>query len=279
MSSANLNRPLEPPFPAMGGGLAHGPQRSHAVQLAKLPEAHAALSGSRVNVGDSERLASLLAGTTLAAYGLFRAERGRLPLLALGASLVYRGLSGHCSAYSRLGVNTAQGHGHGAPATVIPAKHGAKVEHSVTIARPAAELYGFWRDVENLPKVMKHLQRVDATDRTHSHWVADGLLGATVEWDAEIFNDRENEAIAWRSLPGSAVDTAGSVHFKEMAGSGGTQVTVSLKYDPPAGKVGHWIATLMGEGLEQKLADDLQGFKQIMEGGDGENLHGRPQGS
>jgi uncharacterized membrane protein len=221
-----------------------------------------------VNVGMSERLASLIAGTTLGAFGLFRAQRGRLPLAALGASLVYRGLSGHCSWYQKLGVDTAEEKPGRSAATVIPARHGEKVEKSVTIQKPAKELYSFWREVENLPKVMKHLRRVEAIDRNRSHWVADGALGREVAWDAEISDDRENEMIAWRSLPGSAVDTAGSVHFKELPHDRGTQVAVSLKYNPPAGKVGAWLATLTGDGMATKLADDLRQFKQTMETGE-----------
>jgi uncharacterized membrane protein len=93
-------------------------------------------------------------------------------------------------------------------------------------------------------------------------------VGRTVEWDAEIIEDRENEMIAWRSLPGSAVDTAGSIHFKEQSHNRGTQVTVSLKYDPPAGKLGAWLATFTGDGLAQKLAADLRDFKRTMETGE-----------
>jgi len=227
----------------------------------------------RVNIGINERLASLVAGTSLAAYGLFRAQRGRLPLAATGAGLFLRGLTGHCGLYERLGVNTSrpsQAGGRSAleNATVIPARRGEKVEKAVTINRSAADLYGFWRDVENLPKVMRHLRRVEAKDRQRSHWVADGALGRIVEWDAEIIEDREPEMIAWQSLPGSAIDTAGSVHFKELSHKRGTQVTVSLKYDPPAGKLGAWLATLTGDGLAQKLAADLRDFKRTMETGE-----------
>jgi uncharacterized membrane protein len=89
-----------------------------------------------------------------------------------------------------------------------------------------------------------------------------------VEWDAEIFNDRENEVIAWRSLEGSKVDTAGSVHFKSLGNDRGTAVTVSLKYNPPAGKVGAWAATLLGDNPTRMIADDLRRFKQSMESGE-----------
>lgn len=228
------------------------------------------------NVGMAERVVSIAAGAALAAYGLFRAQRGRLPFAAAGVALATRGATGHCGLYSRLGVSTAESDagadsnrgGEESEATVIPAQHGEKVEKAVTINRSAAELYSFWREVENLPKVMSHLRRVEALDRQRSHWVADGALGRTVEWDAEITGDRENEMIAWQSLPGSTIDTAGSVHFKELSHNRGTQVTVSLKYDPPGGKVGAWIAALTGDGLKQKLTEDLRNFKRQMETGE-----------
>jgi uncharacterized membrane protein len=152
------------------------------------------------------------------------------------------------------------------------------VEKAVTINRPAADLYQFWRKLENLPQVMRHLDRVAATDGARSHWVAKGLLGRQVKWDAEIFNDRENEVIAWRSLPGGDVDTAGSVHFKQQDHDRGTIVAVSLKYDPPAGKLGAWAATLFGENPEESIAEDLRAFKQVMEAGEIPSTRGQPSG-
>ena len=224
----------------------------------------ASCSKSRVNVGFFERLFSAMAGAGMAAYGLTTARRGGLAVGALGGALAYRGLTGHCSCYSALGLDTARHN----DATVIPSGQGDKVEKSVVINRPAAELYSFWREVENLPKIMPHLEKVESIDRQKSHWTACGPMGKRVEWDAEIFNDRENEVIAWRSLEGSQVDTAGSVHFKSLGHDRGTAVTVSLKYNPPAGKVGSWVATLLGDNPTRMIADDLRRFKQFMETGE-----------
>jgi uncharacterized membrane protein len=137
----------------------------------------------------------------------------------------------------------------------------------ITVQRPAADLYRFWRRLENLPQVMRHLKYVEAVDEQHSHWKAEGAFGADVEWDAEILNERENEMIAWRSLPGGDVDTAGSIRFKPLERNRGTEVTLSMKYNPPAGKVGAQIASLFGEGLESKLDEDLARFKEVMETG------------
>jgi uncharacterized membrane protein len=133
--------------------------------------------------------------------------------------------------------------------------------------RPAHELFHFWRDFENLPRIMRHLELVQVLSPTRSHWVADGPLSLRFEWDAEIITEKENALIGWRSLPGSAVDTAGSVHFTPLAGGAGTEVKVVLKYNPPAGKVGAAIAGLMGQSPDQQIAEDLRTFKWVMEFG------------
>jgi uncharacterized membrane protein len=129
-------------------------------------------------------------------------------------------------------------------------------------------LYQFWRNLENLPKFMSHLQSVRNLGNLRSHWVARGPLGVGVSWDAEIITERENELIGWRSLPGSAVDNAGSVHFRRGPGGRGTEVKVTLKYDPPAGKVGAAVARLFGSAPEQEIQDDLRRLKQLMETGE-----------
>ena len=75
---------------------------------------------------------------------------------------------------------------------------GIRIQHAITINRPAQELYDFWRDFSNLPQIMDHLESVEVLDGNRSHWKVKGPAGSTVEWDAEIFNDVENELIAWR---------------------------------------------------------------------------------
>src|SRR5439155_24873113 len=129
-------------------------------------------------------------------------------------------------------VSTADEH---ARMTSVPAGSGCKVEKLVTINRPADDLYLYWINFENLPNFMRHLESVKRLDGRRSHWVAKAPLGMSVEWDAEVHTARPNELISWRSLPGSEVDTAGSVHFVPRGRA--TEVQVVLKYDPPAGKV------------------------------------------
>lgn len=217
-----------------------------------------------INVGEAERWASLLAGGGLALYGLTRGSLKGLALAVLGGGLAWRGASGRCLAYQRLGISTALPHN---PSIGVRAGRGFRIEKSITVHRPPDELYRFWRDVENLPTTMTHLESVEAIDEKRSHWVACGPWGARLEWDAEVHNERENRMIAWRSIPGGDVDTAGSVHFDPIADGKETVVRVSIKYDPPGGKAGASIAHLLGEGLEDQLQDDLRHFKQFMETG------------
>ncbi len=143
------------------------------------------------------------------------------------------------------------------------------VKKSVTVNRSREDVYRFWRKLENLPRFMYHLESVEAAGDKRSHWVAKAPAGTSVEWDAEIVEDRPNEIISWRSLAGSGIKNAGSVRFVEAPGDRGTEVHVELQYEAPAGSVGAVIAKLFGEEPAQQIRDDLRRFKQVMETDEG----------
>jgi uncharacterized membrane protein len=145
---------------------------------------------------------------------------------------------------------------------------GPFVRKAITINRSPDELYRFWRNFENLPRFMEHLEAVTVLDDRRSHWVATAPGGGTVEWDAEITSDRPNERIAWRSLPGAKVPNAGQVRFEPAPGDRGTVVRVEFDYNPPAGVLGAAVARLFGEEPNQQVAGDLRRFKQVMEIGE-----------
>ena len=115
---------------------------------------------------------------------------------------------------------------------------------------------------------MTHLERVTDLGEGRSHWVAAGPADVRVEWDAEIINDVENQVIAWKSLPGADVVSAGSVNFDAVRGGRSTQVSVNLQYAPPAGRVGGWVATLAGREPSQMIREDLRRLKQLLEAGE-----------
>lgn len=233
------------------------------------------------NVGEVERWASAIGGGALAVYGLTRVlgggSLGGAVLALVGGALVYRGATGHCNVYQAAGINTA-GTGMDNPVVSVPATRGIRVEKSVTINKSPAELYQFWRRFENLPRFMNHLESVTTTGEGRSHWVAKAPAGTTVEWDAEVYNEKEGELIAWRSLDGADVDNAGSVRFEPASGGRGTTVRVTLRYDPPGGALGAGVARLFGENPEQQIEEDLRRFKQVMETGEISTTTGQPSG-
>lgn len=142
------------------------------------------------------------------------------------------------------------------------------VHKAITINRSMTEVYEFWRDFQNLPRFMNHLESVQVMDGGRSHWRAKAPGGMTVEWDAEIIEDRPNELIQWRSLEGADVDNAGAVCFQAAPGGRGTEVHVELYYNPPGGVIGAAVAKLFGEAPDQQIAGDLRRFKQVMEIGE-----------
>jgi uncharacterized membrane protein len=221
--------------------------------------------GAEPNVGSLERWASVLAGGALTLYGISRRSLAGAALAIAGGSLIYRGAAGCCPLYGALGINTAR-RGRGR-ASSVPAGAGVKIDQTVTINCSPEQLYRFWRNFENLPQFMSHLECVKVIDSEHSHWVAKAPMGRSVEWDAEVIKERENELIAWRSLAGSEVDSAGSVHFKRNLAGGGTEVHIVMKYDLPGGKFGAGVARLLGSAPEQEIHEDLQCFKRMMEQG------------
>ncbi|MBY0455756.1 MAG: DUF2892 domain-containing protein, partial [Gemmataceae bacterium] len=177
-----------------------GPDSTVTRVVNKLPQV-------RTNVSANERWLSLAGGALLGTLGF----NGRGPTLMsalLGAGLIYRGATGNCALYQALGVSTSDSTN---PQTAIAAGHGSRVEHAVAVNKPAAEVYRFWRDFENLPRFMTHLVDVNTSTDGRSHRVARGPLGLTFEWEAETVTDVPNQVIGWKSLDGADVDTAGSV--------------------------------------------------------------------
>lgn len=159
----------------------------------------------------------------------------------------------------------------------VPGNRGIKVVRAVTIRKPAAELYAFWRDLPNLMQVINHPVTITAPTRDESHWVVSAPFGS-VEWDAVVINDTPNELIAWRSRDGAQVQNAGSVRFEAAPGDEGTEVTVALEYNPPGGKLGAAVAKLTRDSASSQVYDCLRRFKALMEAGEIPTIEGQPAG-
>jgi uncharacterized membrane protein len=151
------------------------------------------------------------------------------------------------------------------------------VKAAITIRAPREQVYSYWRDFENFPSFMAHVESVKTGDGGRSHWVAKAPLG-TVEWDAEVVEDRPNQLIAWRSAARSDIDHSGVVGFLEAPGGRGTEVHVNMHVKAPAGRVGLTVAKLLGEEPTMQVKDDLRRFKQIMETGEIVRSEGTPEG-
>jgi uncharacterized membrane protein len=228
--------------------------------------------GSGINVGDIERLASAIAGGALAVYGLRQRSVSGLGITLAGAALLHRGAAGHCNTYQALGISTAKETTHDADVA-----RDVHVEKSIIIDKSPEELYNFWRQFENLPRFMDHLESVNSVGFNRWHWVAKGPAGVTPEWDAEIYNEKANELIAWRSLDGNFTN-AGSVRFEPAPGERGTLVKVVMNYNAPGGKVSALLAKLFGQEPGQVIEGDLRRLKQILETGEVATIEGQPSG-
>ena len=211
------------------------------------------------NVSGIERAASVAAGLLL--MTTTRRTRGRALATALGAGLMARGLSGYCpiNAATRRG-----GRRRDDTRKALGGPRGVHVTESIVVRAPREKVYAFWRSLSNLPRFMTHLERIDVTSDARSHWVTSGPAGTRMEWDAALINDKPPELIAWRSLAGADVASAGSVHFHETS-EGGTEIRVRLQYAPPAGKVGAWLSALLGEDPALQIRDDLQRLKELFD--------------
>ncbi len=226
-----------------------------------------ASAGNRPTVGSAERLASIGVGVGLAACGAWCMLRGRplsgAGMTLLGAVLAERGTSGRCWIYKALGVDSADAYGHSTPLS-----REVHTAQSITIAAPADELYGRWRDLPRIAEIMPHIRSIEPIDERRSLWRAAGPLNKELTWESEITEDQPGGLIAWRSLPGSIVETRGRVEFFPAAGGRGTVVRIELFYRPIGGAIGAGVGMLFGIDARHEVAEDLRRFKQRVETGE-----------
>ena len=210
--------------------------------------------GSSLDLSSVPRWSAILGGSALAIYGITRRSKLGAALAAAGGLLAVGG--------TRISNQIEDIH----------------TEASFTVNTSPAEAYRFWRNFENLPRFMSHLEQVRVTGDRWSEWLARGPMNTTIKWNAEIVDERENEWIVWRSLPGSELINTGSVHFRPAPGDRGTEITVAFQYRPPAGQMGRAFASLFGKDPEFSIREDLRHFKQLIETGEIPTTFGQPSG-
>lgn len=208
------------------------------------------------NVGNIERIVTLAAGAALLGYAWRQRSRG---LGLTSAGLIARGATGYCPAYAALGVD------HSDTRHALSGTKGVHVRESITVHASPEELYTFWRQLERLPSVMPHLERVEQLDFQVSRWTAKTFGQMPVTWNAEIISDVPFETIGWRTLPGETIQHAGSVVFKRLPGTDSTDVRVHLQYSPPGGKAAAWFAALVGQDPARLTREGLAALKARFE--------------
>lgn len=238
---------------------------SQAALSPNLAPGETRLPPSSVNVSAGERWLSLAAGAGLIATGFQRRSPGGVAMLVGGAYLLYRANSGHSFLYQKMGKR-----GGTEPRQVA--------KQQVTVLCSRQDAYRFWKDFERLPMFMQHLAHVTVTSPGQSHWVARVPGGLEVAWDAEVIEDRENELIAWRSLPGSQVETAGEVRFMEAPSDRGTEIHARIEYRAPGGMIGDAVARLLHDVTSHSMKEAMRRFKQLLETGEIPTTEGQASG-
>lgn len=207
------------------------------------------------NVGDIERVVSAVAGGVLLTWGLRRRSLGGLALVAAGAELVYRGVSGHCQMYQWLGRNTAQ-------------DGPVEVTSSVMINKSADALYRLWREPDTMSRIMGQFAEVEARGENRTHWRTPEVMGKALEWDADITEDHAGELLCWRSSGDAPLPNDGEVHFHEALPGSGTEVRLTMRFHPPGGALGRAALKALGPTPRSLAGHALRRFKSLAETGE-----------
>lgn len=233
-----------------------------------LPATRPSLSATVGQMSGGERNAALAGGALLMLLGLTRRSLFSVPLLAGGGAFIAHAIAGRQPLIQRIATLTGR----------RPSAGSASLSRSLTIGKSPNEVYRFWRDFQNLPRFMRHIESItDAGDR-RSHWVARVPAGNPVEWDAEIIEDRPGELISWASLPESPVQTQGTVRFVPAPNNKGTELHVMMSYAAPAGLLGAPINHLLLPTIAQQVEQDIHRCKAVMEAGEAATTVGQPNG-
>jgi uncharacterized membrane protein len=210
------------------------------------------------NVGQMERVVMGFVGPWLLGMGLKRRSLGGLLLASGGAVLLHRGITGRCKVYERLGIST----------TADAAFRGVDLRRTITIAASPEDLYGRWRNLEDLPQILGHLESVrERGDGSTSHWMA-RVGPVAAEWDAELVTDEPGSRLGWRTTPDSDWTHSGDVTFRPAPGGRGTEMTVHLRIAPRGGRMMLRAAPLLRSMSRLSLGTELRRFKQLVETGE-----------
>lgn len=212
------------------------------------------IPGLRTNVGTTERILMVMAGGYLLYRALKKDDKAKVAEGITGGTMLFRGITGYCPAYAAL-----------ENSKTLSGKN-VNIRTSITVNKPVDRVYEAWRNLDNLPQFMTHLEKVVPIDNYTSEWTAklSGIPGASVTWRAEILMDETNKLLSWHSLPGADVHNAGKIRFTEVD-EHTTELDITISYHAPLGKAGEAVAKLLNPVLEKMILKDVEGFKEYME--------------
>jgi uncharacterized membrane protein len=210
----------------------------------------------------AERAAALIGGLGLAAFGIRQRSLTGAVLASAGGYLIYSGIT------SPTPLTDA------ARRTAVP----VVAQKTFTIDKPAAEIFQFLRTPENYPRIMENIDSVVSISQNRTQWKTKSRFGKRYEWESQITEVRENELIAWQTVPGSEIDSVGSIRLSPAPAGRGTEVRLHITYKPPLGKVGQAFALMFGEDAEQQIRESLRHLKQVLETGEIPTIKGQPHG-
>lgn len=206
------------------------------------------------NVSTVERIL-MIAGGSYVLYKALSGNKKDIMKSTLGGSMLLRGISGYCPIYDA--VDSVQN---------SPKSHG-DINIKSIINKPVNEVYDFWRNLENLPKFMTHLESVKSIDNKTSEWVAKGPSGiGSLSWKAQIIHEQREKLLSWQSMADSSIENSGRVSFKSLGQS--TEIEVTISYKAPLGTAGELAAKLLNPLFTKLVKTDVENFKSFMEVGE-----------
>lgn len=224
----------------------------NAVGMLSLLQKAIIVAPGKRNVGTTDRIFSAAAGLLLGYTGIKNFKRGGFALLLPAGYLLLRGANGYCALYNMAGFSSAE--------AVEP----FEFNKTITVHRNKVEVYNFWRRLENLPLIMKHIKSVQKTDEGKYKWEAE-FANRSFAWNAAVIEDLPNERISWTTTDASDVRNSGIIEFFDAPKGKGTELRISMQYTPPRTKLGRMAARFLDPVFTQMVKEDLKRFKHMME--------------
>ncbi len=205
----------------------------------------------RVNLGDNQRILSAVGGSLLLYFVAKKHTINSLLLLG-GGYLLYRAISGHCPVTASVKRNSRK------------LGNNINIRGSAVVNRPVSEIYAFWRDSRNIPKMLRHIGRIEVADDGTAIWGMDLPDIGEVSWRTRILRERQDRELSWHSMEGAAIEQMGKVNFSPTPG-GGTRVEVVLSYRAPAGPIDERLERLLTPAFRQKIEEEIRQMPEFFE--------------